>query len=118
MSNTDPGKYPLTESEKAELKRRAREAAAEQDKTDPEIRSGGVYDVLARAGTRLTGAGEDPDAVERELLQVWAPTDLKVMAAIATGQLTREAWNEMGPAGREKLFKPRGFSAWERGRTS
>ena len=61
MSATHPGEYPLTESEKAELKRRAREAAAEMDKIDPQVLSGGIYDVLARVGTRLTEAGEDPE---------------------------------------------------------
>ena len=50
MSDANPGRHPLTESEKAELKRKRDEAAAEQDKIDPEVRSGGVYDVLARAG--------------------------------------------------------------------
>jgi hypothetical protein len=35
------------------------------------------------------------------------------MAAIASRRLTKQAWDEMGSAGREKLFRPRGFSAWE-----
>ena len=42
-----------------------------------------------------------------------APTDLKVAVAIASGRLTKQAWNEMGSAGREKLFRPHGFTAWE-----
>jgi hypothetical protein len=115
MSAKNPGKYPLTESEKADLKRRAREAAAQMDTKYPQGLSGGIYDVLARVGTRLTGAGEDPDVVERELLEVWAPADLKVAAAIASGRLTRLAWDAMGPDERGKLFRPQGFSAWEWG---
>jgi DNA-binding PadR family transcriptional regulator len=119
MSDRTPGEYPLTESGKAELRRRAQEAAAEQDKMRyPQVRSGGIYDVLARAGSRLA----DPDparaaGAERDLLKTWAPADLKVALAIASGRLTRQAWDEMGDE-RWKLFRPRGFSAWERGRTS
>ena len=118
MSATHPGRFPLTESEKAELKRRAREAAAEMDTKYPQGLSGGIYDVLAKAGTRLTEAGEDPDPrkyteAERDLEKVWAPTDLKVALAIASGRLTRRACDAMGPDERGKLFRPRGFSAWE-----
>ena len=77
MSATHPGRFPLTESEKAELKRRAREAAAEMDTKYPQGLSGSIYHVLARAGTRLTEAGEDPDPrkyaeAERDLEKVWA----------------------------------------------
>jgi hypothetical protein len=52
---------------------------------------------------------------ERDLEKVWAPTDLKVALAIVSGRLTRLAWNAMGTDERGKLFRPRGFSAWERG---
>ena len=43
----------------------------------------------------------------------WTPADLKVAVAIASGWLSKQAWEEMGFAGREKLFRPRGFKAWE-----
>lgn len=118
MSATSPGKYPLTEAEKAERMRKARELAAQMDQVDPQVRSDSAYDILAEAGRRLTGAGEDPDEAELDLLNTWTPTDLKVGAAIASGRLTRRGWDEMDPAEREKLFRPRGFKAWERGRTS
>ena len=55
-----------------------------------------AYDVLARVGRRLTGAGEDPDPrkhaeIELDLLKIWTPTDLKVAVAIASGRLTRRS---------------------------
>jgi hypothetical protein len=122
VSDANPGRYPLTESEKAERKRRAREAAAELDQKYPQGLPGGVYGVLAELGSKLAGAGQDLAgdeyaAFERNLLRVWAPTDLKVALAVASGRLTRRAWDEMGPAGREKLFRPHGFRAWEQGRS-
>ena len=113
MSAASPGEYPLTESEKAELKRRTREAEAEMDKIDSQVRSDSAYDVLARAGMRLTGGGEDPDEARRDLLRIWTEHDLQVMVAIASRRLTRQAWDEMDPDERWKLFRPRGFSAWE-----
>jgi hypothetical protein len=77
-----------------------------------------MYHFLARTGRQLIEAGKDPDPgkharLELNLLNTWTPTDLKVAVAIASGRLTKQAWDEMGSAGREKLFRPRGFKAWE-----
>ena len=72
-----------------------------------------MYHFLARTGRQLIEAGEKQAEVEQNLLNTWTPTDLKVAVGIASGRLTKQAWDEMGFAGREKLFRPRGFKAWE-----
>lgn len=113
MSATHPGRFPLTEAEKAERKRKADEFAAQQDATDPQVRSDRMYRLLAMEGRRLIKAGDKQAEVEQRLLERFTPTDLKVAVAIASGRLTKQAWDEMGSAGREKLFRPHGFKAWE-----
>ena len=113
MSATHPGRFPLTEAEKAERKRKADEFAARQDATNPQVRSDRMYRLLAMEGRRLIKAGDKQAEVEQGLLERFTPTDLKVAVAIASGRLTKQAWDEMGSAGREKLFRPHGFKAWE-----
>ena len=61
MSATHPGRFPLTEAEKAERKRKADEFAAKQDTIDPQVRSGRMYNFLAKTGRQLIEAGNDPD---------------------------------------------------------
>ena len=97
----------------AERKRKADEFGAKQNTIDPQVRSDRIYHFLARTGRQLIEAGEKQAEVEQNLLNTWTPTDLKVAVAIASGRLTKQAWDEMGFAGREKLFRPRGFRAWE-----
>jgi len=113
MSATHPGRFPLTEAEKAERKRKAEEFTAQQDATDPQVRSNRMYSFLLMEGRKLIKAGDRQAEVERQLLERFTPTDLKVMTAIASRRLTKQAWDEMGSAGREKLFRPRGFKVWE-----
>ena len=43
MSATSPGRFPLTEAEKAERKRKIDEFAAQQDALDPQVRSDHIY---------------------------------------------------------------------------
>jgi hypothetical protein len=113
MSATHPGRFPLTEAEKAERKRKAEEFAAQQDATDPQVRSDRMYGLLALEGRRLIKAGDKQAEVEQRLLERFTPTDLKVMVAIASRRLTKQAWDEMDLAERQKLFRPHGFKAWE-----
>jgi hypothetical protein len=106
MSATHPGRFPLTQAEKAERKRKMDEFAAQQDALDPQVRSDRMYRFLLMEGRQLIEAGDKQAEVEQRLLARFTRQDLKIMAAIASGRLTKQAWDEMGPDGRARLHRP------------